>query len=590
VADLEAYPDTTRQRDLEQISAEAGRALLRVGGVMGTDDELEDATRAFGRHALALNLLAAYLRDVPGHSIAQAYAIPDVDVPEAAGKHPRRVMAAFAARFGDGPEVELLRVLGLFDRPAGGDEIVALRAEPPIPGLTEHLQELSEAEWLRLLGELRHCGLVAPGSHHRPDALDAHPLVREHFGAELQREYRDAWREGHNRLYEHLKATAKEYPDTLEEMAPLYAAMVHGCRAGRYQEALDEVYRRRIQRGNEAFNTHQLGAIGAELAMLSGFFDPPWRQPVAGLSEDVKGYVLNEAGFDLWSLGRLREAAQTMQAGLDAAIESEVWRNAGQAATNLSGLFLSVGDVPRAVDSAQQSVDFVDRSNEAPWKSAYRTALADALHQAGQVEEAEAAFREAEALQKEQQPEYPFLYAIQGYRYCDLLLGQEKVEEVKRRADFGLEVSRKAGLSLLAIALDHLSLGRAHLLQALQEDSGDYTQAATHLDQAVDGLRAAGMQDELPHGLLARAALRRASGDFDRARADLDEATTIAERGGMRLHQADCHLEYARLYLAVGEEDQAREHLAVAKAMIEEMGYHRRDGEVGELEEALRGA
>ena len=62
----------------------------------------------------------------------------------------------------------------------------------------------------------------------------------------------------------------------------------------------------------------------------------------------------------------------------------------------------------------------------------------------------------------------------------------------------------------------------------------------------------------------------------------------IAERGGMRLHQADAHLESARLYLAVGEEPEARERLAIAKEMVGRMGYHRRDGEVVELEERLK--
>jgi hypothetical protein len=62
---------------------------------------------------------------------------------------------------------------------------------------------------------------------------------------------------------------------------------------------------------------------------------------------------------------------------------------------------------------------------------------------------------------------------------------------------------------------------------------------------------------------------------------------TIAERGEMGLHQADCHLEYARLYLAMGDEDKAREHLAIARKMIEQMGYHRRDNEVKELEAML---
>ncbi|HWP56247.1 MAG TPA: toll/interleukin-1 receptor domain-containing protein, partial [Pyrinomonadaceae bacterium] len=49
--------DATMHKDLEQISDEAGRALLRVGGAYGTDAEMENATRAFGNHALALNLL-----------------------------------------------------------------------------------------------------------------------------------------------------------------------------------------------------------------------------------------------------------------------------------------------------------------------------------------------------------------------------------------------------------------------------------------------------------------------------------------------------------------------------------------------------
>jgi hypothetical protein len=65
------------------------------------------------------------------------------------------------------------------------------------------------------------------------------------------------------------------------------------------------------------------------------------------------------------------------------------------------------------------------------------------------------------------------------------------------------------------------------------------------------------------------------------------EGLHIAVRGGMRLHQADCHLAYARLYLVIGEKEQARESLAMASEMLVEMGYHRRDPEVEELEAKL---
>lgn len=55
----------------------------------------------------------------------------------------------------------------------------------------------------------------------------------------------------------------------------------------------------------------------------------------------------------------------------------------------------------------------------------------------------------------------------------------------------------------------------------------------------------------------------------------------------MRLHLADCHLESARLSLATGDSDSARKAWETAQKMIEEMGYHRRDGEVAEIKAQL---
>ena len=108
-----------------------------------------------------------------------------------------------------------------------------------------------------------------------------------------------------------------------------------------------------------------------------------------------------------------------------------------------------------------------------------------------------------------------------------------------------------------------------------------------HLNQAVDGLRQAGTQDEVPRGLLARAELYRAQGEFERVQCDLNEAMTIAERGEMELHRADCHLECARLYLAMGKKEDARKCLNIVKGMVEKMGYHRRDKDILEIDEQL---
>ena len=191
-------------------------------------------------------------------------------------------------------------------------------------------------------------------------------------------------------------------------------------------------------------------------------------------------------------------------------------------------------------------------------------------------------------MHKERESRFLLLYSIGGFRYCDLLLSQGKYGEVQNRVGHTMIRAKSEG-NLLDIAHNYLSLGRAHLLEAQQKAKADFSQAANQLDHAVEGLRLAGQQVELPRGLLllARAALHRVHGRPTRSQTDLDEAMSIAQRGVMRLFEADAHLEYARLHLAMGDAEKARESLATAKAMIEEMDYHRRDPEVEELESRL---
>src|SRR5207249_1302707 len=109
-------------------------------------------------------------------------------------------------------------------------------------------------------------------------------------------------------------------PDTLEGLQPLYQAVVHGCLAGRHQEACDEVYIDRINRGTESggfYSTKQLGAVGADLAAVAAFFDEPWDRVSPNLTEAARAWLLSVAAFDLRALGRLAEALQPMRASLE---------------------------------------------------------------------------------------------------------------------------------------------------------------------------------------------------------------------------------------------------------------------------------
>lgn len=574
--------------DLEDLSDQAGAHLLESLGVDGMQEEREQASHDFEGHALALTLLGNYLKTVYEGDLRKRDKIPPLAIDKGPqGAHARRVMRGYENWFEDKPDLDILLMMGLFDRPAEAKAVEALRAKPRIKGLTDKLRKLSEAEWKFALMSLRDAGLLAKEDESDPDELDCHPLVREYFGTRLKELHPKAWKEGHSRLFDYYRKLPKtNLPDTFEEMTPLYASIPHGCSAGRYQEALDKVYWRRIRRGDECFSAHKHGAYGADLAAVSTFFEEPWTRVTASLRSSDQSLLLNEAGFHLRALGRMSEVAQPMEAGLEADLALRDWTNAATQASNLSEHHLVTGNITAALDYARQSVELANRSRDRRWRFVCRATLADALHQSGECDAADKLFREAEELQKEGQPEYKFLYSLRGYRYCDLLLTLGRRGDVETRTRTTLEWVAAHGW-LLAIASDHLSLGRALMLKAHLGGEADFHAAADHLNQAVDGLQRAGQQDYVPRGLLARAELYRYQRNFDNARADLEEAERICTRCGLRLLEADCHLEYARLHFAQGEIADARERLEKARVMVDEMGYHRRDKDVAEIDAAL---
>jgi hypothetical protein len=335
ISDLEGFAHSTvRQEDLDHLSPQAGAQILRAQGARGDAAELEAASVEFGGHSLALTLLGSYLADVCGGDIRRRGEIGNLEEDERRGGHARRVMAAYEKWLGEGPELAVLRLLGLFDRPAPADCIAVLRAAPVIPGLTDALfryeqqkrwfglsatkkaEPISEDDWRRTLSKLRRIKLLADKITPSPGVLEAHPLVREHFGAQLKHHHPRAWRKAHNLLFEHLRRTAKDFPATIEEMSPLYAAVAHGCEAGRYQDALD-VHWQRIQRKEEFFSTTKLGAISEDLVAMSCFFESPWHKLVAELNEKAKALVLHQAGYDLRAIGLLSDAAKLMQESLE---------------------------------------------------------------------------------------------------------------------------------------------------------------------------------------------------------------------------------------------------------------------------------
>lgn len=571
LVDLGAFEGKTSETlDLSQLGAAAGSALLRKLGVHGTDAEVTQAVIDFGGHALALTLLGQYLKDRYEGEVWRRSEIGPLegdDGDDVSGAHARRVMASYEAWFQKGPERDILNLLGLFDRPATKSALVAVR--PP---------NLNQRAWTLAVARLRRARLIEKENPQEPGSLDAHPLVREHFGEMLKKNNLAAWHEGNRLLYLYYKSVPKEYPNTIEELSPLYAAVYHGCRAELHPEALEEVYWRRICRRDEIYAVHKLGAFDADLAALAGFFETLWTVPVSTLNGKERAFVWGNSGFRLRAVGRLRDAIEPTNAGLAARQALEDWQDAARLASNLSELYLALGDMDQALSYATHGVELADRSRDAFQRMGKRTTLADVLHQAGHIEEAKLQFIEAEAIQQKLQPDCPLLSEISGYRYCDFLLECNAAVEVYDRVQrtLGWKEREKPRYPILGIALEHLALGRARLALVRAGDSAQTAAASDDLDKALSGLRRAGYQHFLLSGLLARADFFIFEEMISRAHTDLDEALAIAERGEMRLYEADAQLGIAALNLAKGDRAGAECARSKAEKIITTIGYNRR--------------
>jgi len=159
------------RRELEDLTRDTAVALLRQLQIEGTDAELAAACERFGCHALSLALVGRFLVRFHRKDIRRIDCIRDLHQADAETRDQRqrtawRVLETYeswlarAQGADDSRELALLRLSGLFDRPAGADLLAALCAPPAIPGLTESLVGLGDIPWRGLLARLAEARLI----------------------------------------------------------------------------------------------------------------------------------------------------------------------------------------------------------------------------------------------------------------------------------------------------------------------------------------------------------------------------------------------------------------------------------------------
>jgi tetratricopeptide (TPR) repeat protein len=562
ISDLAQFQNTTAPcLNLDHLPPEAGAELLHHLGVNRagpakiekSDEELIAASNEVRGHALTLCLLGHYLALAHRNDVRRRDTIRFSKADEETqGGHAFRVMAAYETWLGSGDrqgqqQLALLRLMGLFDRPADLGCLNELREkdryEPKgIPGLTELLVGLDDADWNTILTRLSSYGMVTmvcdPAELYLPPrwlqteismaeacgkrreigredirrierererwpVLDAHPLVRQYFATILQKDYATSWKAAHKRLYDHLKNTSGNFtpvalhqPVVLQTFSAFYQAVMHACQAGEIQPAY-KIYRDYILRGEQLYSWRVLGAYSTDLAVLTMFFEVPWTKPMSELKEMTSDVISNTANC-LMRLGRVAEALELIGSATRAA--SPCRFSTGNVFLSLmaSDIYAALGQLNEAEQAAANAIEgadaigFINKSIDA------RATLASLNMLAGREAEALGLFEEAEARQKRQH-RFHLLEAKHGYDYCKLLLskticeawrimlGFERAAEVplletllavESRAQQMLQYAMGTNFPI-EIALCRLALGEAELARTIMESIGNKADSAT---------------------------------------------------------------------------------------------------------------
>ena len=294
IADLAGSPSTAPQIPLE--SSSPARPWSCSASSAWTVGRASCAPRSkeFRCHALTLTLLGNFLRRAHKATSASGARSTSTEPTRRQGGHAFRVIAAYARWLGEGPELAILRLLGLFDRPADAEALKALRAAPRDPGA--HRASRGSLGGGLAARHLHPAGAQPAGGGRSAGAGDPR---RPSAGARLLRgraRERTAPTPGRKATGGSTSTCARQRrtsPTPWKRCSRSTPPSSTAAGRGGSRRRMDEVYWRRIQRGNEFYSCRKLGAFGSELTALAGFFDRPWSQPSARLTAADQAFVLN---------------------------------------------------------------------------------------------------------------------------------------------------------------------------------------------------------------------------------------------------------------------------------------------------------
>jgi len=545
--------------EVDLLDAKTARALLRMRGVHGSDQELDAIIEEFGAHAQTLDHLATALVRFCGGIPSRARELPpleqvkgDVEV-EIQARRLGRIFRFYEQQL-PAEQITILQHLTVFHKAVDLSTLlqVILRSlQTKEDAVASKLNAQGLREVLYRLRDLRLVYLeqTADGS----ELVIIHPMIRNHF-------YRSLGSEA-TRVSENIRRPLFWRVLDLEE-----ELLRQSLRAGRVQEAFD-IYWHRM--GSWDYLGLMLGAYARGEAILRSFVasDDPSLIP-EGLTEEDQMRFINARGLFLMALGRLTDAVVCFERRLELAKRGHDELVAAAALCNKTDALVKLGRLRDARTSAEEALHC---AGKVLIGARYRTSLSwysyvSAL--VGDIDAALSGFDKYRELLLTARGERAPLSKIASLHEAEVLLRLGHLE----KASIIIQTSKEAceqESELLRLAQCNLALAEIARLQKNPD------RAEELVGQALEWGMTTAEQEILVRGYLLQAQLALQRGDLHKVGLVLRRGLDIAEEYGYSLYWIDLKIVEGQYCLVCGEVETAENCARIALAgHRQEFGPH----------------
>ncbi|NQE53703.1 hypothetical protein C5S29_08925 [ANME-1 cluster archaeon GoMg3.2] len=544
--------------------------MLRSRGVKGSDEDMIKVIYRYKGHALSLTSVAGYLNRYYDGDIKQAPEVEFVLSDRERFKDVNKLLRKYAEKMSESERI-FLYIFSLFRREVTGNDFAGVfRHEIEDTKFNEVLVKMSELDFRDLVDGLVDWRLIFYDETKKTYAT--HPLIKGYLESDFDEKNKKLC---HKRIYHYFGEYAPERPETLEEMQPLFEQLYHGCAAGFYDEVWSNVYWEKIQRSEEGFVIHKLGAWETNLSLVKTFFPEGAlsQLPLVTKKSDQR-YLLNGAGLALLSIGRPKEAEELFLTSVSMSIEAKDWENASIGYRNLADLQFQLGEIESGLESSKKALDAAEKAKSNDDIKTSKAYLAWILPLLGKGEEAGIEFREADELALK--IEGNRLRTLAGVQYADFLISMNRIDEAFELTKQNLEICKRNNL-----LNDISSCRRCH--GAIERIMGNHKKAEVHLKNAIEIARKVGRPKLEIEVLLEFGRLHLDIGRHEDAIRDAKEVQKICARTGFKLYEPEAEIVLSKAYLALNDLEQAKTfaHLAYEKAVG--MHYRWQEGDAAHL-------